>query len=101
MIFKKIITIVCAVFILSQLPLVGMEVAVYDQPEARFCRYENGQWLFCGHNREWWDENHPGVWERRYEPYGVTTIWNEKESFSRLSEPENSRFEMEVYNSNR
>lgn len=98
MIFKKIITIAYAVLMLSQLPVVGMEVAVYDQPESRFCRYENGEWLFCGRNREWWDLNHPGIWEK----YGVRTRWNDVEPFADISEQDwTSGFERGIYRPSR
>lgn len=91
---KKLI--VASLFILVCLPALSMELEVYHQPEARFCRYENGQWLFCGRNRTWWDENHPGVWEK----YGVVTRWNDRESFADVSEQDlTSGFERSVYNS--
>lgn len=96
---KKLV--LASILMLSALSAVSMALETQDQPEARFCRYENGEWLFCGRNREWWNQNHPGIWERQYEPYGVVTRWNEKESFSRLSEPEEANFEMSVYNTNR
>lgn len=88
--------VVAFIIMLSALPAVGVETEIYNQPEARFCRYQNGEWLFCGHNREWWDLNHPGVWER----YGIITRWNDRESFSDVSEQDLiSGFERGIYNS--
>jgi len=78
-----------------------------EHPEAHFCRYENGQWLFCGKTRDWWDLNHEGHWDKysrssRWEKFGPQTRWNERVPFSRRSEQDlTAGFEMATYNSDR
>lgn len=92
----KIKNLIIALSLLMPLSTLSMERELETQPEARFCRYENGQWLFCGRNQQWWHENHPGIWER----YGVKTRWNEGDSFVDVSEQSwISGFERSVYNS--
>lgn len=62
---------------------------------SRYCRYENGRWLLCGHDQDWWDTHSPGTWRK----YGFRDVWGGKPSLTDMAERNISWFEQEVYNS--